>query len=265
MVDIYAALRECYTIATKHCGGRDLMGVFLRGSQNYGTEGPDSDIDCIAVVIPTLEDVAIDREKISKTVESPYGLITVQDVRIVFKNLIKQKPNMLEILFTPYAVTNTDYVKFYHEMKKQAEPLCKADLSMLMAACLGILQQYCKNIDKDNGSEIFQACGYNPKMLANAYRMARFIKEYCKNENYEDAMRLTDNQIKNFYQLKYGVLCKDYEQAKKLCAVWTDICKAHIGRFEQNYVTSEGVHKDLATLNNFYQICVDLLRHAWDK
>lgn len=265
MVDIYAALRECYTIATKHCGGRDLMGVFLRGSQNYGTQGPDSDIDCIAVVIPTLEDVAIDREKISKTVESPYGLITVQDVRIVFKNLIKQKPNMLEILFTPYAVTNSDYVKFYHEMRKQAEPLCRADISMLMAACLGILQQYCKGIDKDNGSEIFQAYGYNSKMLANAYRMTLFIKEYCKNESYENAMRPAGNQSNRFYQLKYGIACKDYEQAKELCDNWMTVSKACVEQFEQRYVTSEGVHKDLATLNNFYQICVDLLRYAWDK
>lgn len=261
-VDIYAALRECYTIASKHCGDGTLMGVFLRGSQNYGLEGPESDIDCIAIVIPTLDEVAMDKDKISKTVESPYGLITVQDIRIVFKNLIKQKPNMLEILFTRYAVVPTDYRKFYQMMCDKALDLCRADVQMLMAACLGILKQYCTSIGKDKGNELYEHLGYNPKMLANAFRVWSFIKEYCSFRDYRVAMLCCHPQ--SFFEFKYGVACNNLDEARDLCNHWYAESLERVSKYESEHLTKDGVYKDIVTLHNFYQICVSIMRYAWD-
>ena len=44
-----------------------IVGIFLQGSQNYGLELPTSDVDTKLIVVPTFEDIALNKKPVSTT------------------------------------------------------------------------------------------------------------------------------------------------------------------------------------------------------
>lgn len=49
--------------------GYNVVGVFLYGSQNYELDYEKSDVDTKAIVLPTLEDIVLNRQPVSTTVD----------------------------------------------------------------------------------------------------------------------------------------------------------------------------------------------------
>ena len=47
--------------------GFEVVGVFLRGSQNYNLDCDNSDIDTVAIVLPSIDDVILNKQPISTT------------------------------------------------------------------------------------------------------------------------------------------------------------------------------------------------------
>ena len=47
--------------------GYVVFGTYLQGSQNYNLDLPTSDIDTKTIVIPTFEDIALNRKAVSIT------------------------------------------------------------------------------------------------------------------------------------------------------------------------------------------------------
>lgn len=45
--------------------GFEVVGVFLRGSQNYNLDCDNSDIDTVAIVLPSIDDVILNKQPIS--------------------------------------------------------------------------------------------------------------------------------------------------------------------------------------------------------
>ena len=44
-----------------------IVGCFLQGSQNYGLQLPDSDVDTKLIVLPSFKDIALSSKPISTT------------------------------------------------------------------------------------------------------------------------------------------------------------------------------------------------------
>jgi predicted nucleotidyltransferase len=84
-----------------------VLGIFLYGSQNYGTANEESDVDCIILTIPTLENLLFS-SKFSKEYKNPNTdeHIVVKDLRAYYEELAKGSPNALEILFSKYYILN---------------------------------------------------------------------------------------------------------------------------------------------------------------
>ncbi len=92
--------------------GLNLIGVFLYGSQNYGLEFENSDVDTIAYVRPSPLYMT-KHDKFYKDEIQFYdgGKCVLRDVRTILRNLITQSDALAyETLFTPYNRVNDLYV-----------------------------------------------------------------------------------------------------------------------------------------------------------
>ena len=65
-MDILKVLQERYDFVNEQYG--NVMAVFLNGSQNYNLAYEDSDIDCKAIILPSLEDVILNKKAVSTTI-----------------------------------------------------------------------------------------------------------------------------------------------------------------------------------------------------
>ena len=81
--------------------GYEVLGVFMVGSQNYELDIENSDIDTKAIVIPKINDIVLNKQPESRLIVLENSEhIEVKDIREMFKCLLKQNINFLEILFS---------------------------------------------------------------------------------------------------------------------------------------------------------------------
>lgn len=88
--------------------GYQVLGLFLYGSQNYQMDTLASDVDAVAVVLPTAVEHTFDLP-MEKTVEMEYGSVRVKDVRQFARQLLKGNYSTLEWLLTPYRTLHGNY------------------------------------------------------------------------------------------------------------------------------------------------------------
>lgn len=106
--------------------GYNVVGVFLYGSQNYELDYEKSDVDTKAIVLPTLEDIVLNRQPVSTTVDMGDNcLCDVKDIRKMFECFKKQNINFIELLFTQYYKLNPIYETLYRPMLDNAESIAR--------------------------------------------------------------------------------------------------------------------------------------------
>ena len=89
-----------------------IVFIALQGSQNYGLDYEDSDIDTKCVVLPTLDDIIENHKPISTThVMENDEHCDIKDIRLMFDCYKKQNVNFVETLFTEYMWINPLYEK----------------------------------------------------------------------------------------------------------------------------------------------------------
>lgn len=170
----------------------ELFGLFIQGSQNYGldiyTDEYKSDIDTKAIVIPSLEDVVLNKKPISTThILYNNEHLDIKDIRLYFDNFKKQNINFIEILFACAKYINPEYKDLYDLLEKNREEIahynsnqalrCMAGMSMEKKKAL--CHPYPTLIDK------IEKYGYDGKQLHHIIRMYDFITAYAHNENFE--------------------------------------------------------------------------------
>mgnify|MGYP003297326578 CR=1 FL=1 len=64
---IMKRLQEHYDEALEHFPENRIVGIFLQGSQNYGLDYEGSDIDTKLIVVPSLEDIVLNKKPVSTT------------------------------------------------------------------------------------------------------------------------------------------------------------------------------------------------------
>lgn len=79
MQDVYKCLETDRAFVAKEFPDYDVLGVFVYGSQNYNLATEDSDVDTVAVLVPSLRKLMLD-EKVSKTFEFPDHHVVVKDL-----------------------------------------------------------------------------------------------------------------------------------------------------------------------------------------
>lgn len=64
-------IQEHYEYASKRFDKNNIIGIYLCGSQNYGTDTPVSDVDTKLLITPSLTDIYLNRAAESATYHIP--------------------------------------------------------------------------------------------------------------------------------------------------------------------------------------------------
>lgn len=193
--------------------GYNVVGVFLYGSQNYELDYDKSDVDTKATVLPTLNDIVLNRQPVSTTVDMGNNcLCDVKDIRKMFECFKKQNINFIELLFTQYYILNPVYKELYNPMLDNAETIARynnyASVNCMSGMALekynALTHPYPSIMDK------IEKWGCDPKQLHHILRLKDFIVRYCEGETYRTILipsnreELLDIKANYHYELEYS-------------------------------------------------------------
>lgn len=172
-----------------------VVGIFLYGSQNYGFDGEDSDIDSKVIIIPTFQDLCLNRNLTSiehKYMEQEY--IDVKDIRLYRENLMRQGINYVETLFTEYFLINPTYEEIFNQyFIKHRESIAHYDRNRTVQAASN---QVFRTLNRQH---------LTAKDLYNCARLYNFLQSYTAGATYDKCIRPTGIQQAYLWELKYGI------------------------------------------------------------
>lgn len=109
MTNVQERLAAHYKKACEHYSEENILGVFLYGLWNYGTNLPDSDVDTKCILIPDLYHLAIKPYEI-KHLDVDGEVCECMTIQHMVENWKKQNINFLEILYTGYYIVNPKFI-----------------------------------------------------------------------------------------------------------------------------------------------------------
>ena len=166
--------------------------IGLQGSQNYGLETENSDIDTKMLVLPTFSDFVKNNEPISTTKIMPNEEhCDVKDIRKYWELLRKQNINFVELIFTNYIIVHPEYEKFWKEIRDNREAIARYNPYRAVKSMKGMsLEKYNALTHRYPSKEaVIDKFGYDPKQLHHIVRLKYFIEDYTEGLPYEFCLR----------------------------------------------------------------------------
>lgn len=201
----------------------EMFALVLQGSQNYGldiyTEDYKSDIDTKVLVIPSLEDVVMNKKPVSTThVLSNNEHLDIKDIRLYFDNFKKQNINFIEILFSKFCIVNPQYKDLWEELVAGREDIAHYNTNQALRCMAGMSMEKKKALCHPYPSLIdkIEKYGYDGKQLHHIIRMADFIYCYTHGDTYEECLKYLPHKSMmmkaklNKYTLEEALRLADY-------------------------------------------------------
>ena len=227
----------------------------LQGSQNYGTEDRESDVDTKSLFIPTFESLVFNRKRLAKTLEVPPTVehAEVKDVREIFACFLKQNINFVEILFTEYVDVNLAFTDLYAQLHLKREDIAHYNPYLSLRTMCGMMYEKYHAFEHPYPSamEKLTKFGYDPKQLSHMLRVQDFLVRYLEGESYAKCLRPIDAEY--LRDVKRGLY--PYTEARALAdstKAWIDTFLAKMKEQVPNESNVE-VEAFLDTLT--YQLC----------
>ena len=121
---IQTQLQRHYNSALTLYKPEQIIGVFCQGSQNYGLDTINSDIDTKCIIVPAFKDICLAKQPISTThILDNNEHLDAKDIRLYCQCFRKQNLNFLEILFTPYYIINPLYREQWMRLVEHREEI----------------------------------------------------------------------------------------------------------------------------------------------
>lgn len=241
--------------------GYNVVGVFLYGSQNYELDYELSDVDSKAIVLPTLNDIVLNKQPISTTIDMGDGcLCDVKDIRKMFECFKKQNINFIELLFTQYYVLNNEYKELYQPMLDNNELIAHynnyASLNCMSGMALekynALTHPYPSIKDK------IDRYGYDNKQFHHVLRMKEFMERYIDGEKYSDI--LIPNKKEGLLAIKKSYI-HSLEDAKSMCKSTCDYMK----QLKDDYMLNNPVKINTRAIEIMDDVCYNTIRHSIRK
>lgn len=161
--DIFKTLSHYKDVLEEQC--YTVLYIGLYGSQNYNLDDEQSDIDCKAIILPTLHDI-IFRKTTSKVIECENGSIDVKDL-ITFYNVIKKGNfSYVEAIDTEYSIGD----KYLKDLFKQIRPNLKSLLGAMYEKRKALTHEY------PSKHEEFEKWGFDPKQYHHIIRLSHLLQ-----------------------------------------------------------------------------------------
>lgn len=230
---IMKRLQEHYDEALEYFPENRIVGIFLQGSQNYGLDYEGSDIDTKLIVVPSLEDIVLNKKPVSTThVRANDEHIDFKDVRLYMDTFKKQNLNFLEILFTPFKIINPMYANEWNRLVEAREEIARMNEFRAVKSMKGIALEKFHAMEHRYPSkiDIIDEYGYDGKQVSHLIRVDDYLERYIKGERYESCLRPTDSkkdEIMKFKLLKYFSLAEAQVRALEV--------KAHVEKIADEF------------------------------
>ena len=158
-----------------------IVAIVAQGSQNYGLEYSGSDTDTKCIVLPTLEDICLNKKATSYThVRENNEHIDFKDLRVITGDFKKQNINFLEVLFSKYIIINDDYAHLFQPLLDNAEAIACYDNYRFVKATAGMSMEKYKALTLDRPSQHDEIVeyGWATKQLHHIMRLNTFMKRW---------------------------------------------------------------------------------------
>lgn len=183
--------------------GYEVIYIGLYGSQNYNVDDEYSDIDCKAIILPTLHDI-IFRKVTSKTIECKNGSIDVKDLITFYEVIRKGNFSYIESIDTEYSIGD----KYIKELFKQIRPNLKSILGAMYEKRKALTHEYPSKIEE------FKKWGFDPKQYHHIKRLYDILyMNEVNNENYSYLIYNNPEEMINIKRNKYNYSKKFVEAA----------------------------------------------------
>jgi hypothetical protein len=260
---IMERLNEHYQEALTIFPKDKILGIFIQGSQNYDLDYIGSDVDTKCIVLPTLEDICLNKKAVSYThVRANNEHIDFKDLRNIAGDFKKQNINFLEVLFTRYKIVNHDYAELFQPMFDHAEEIASYDNYKFVRATAGMSMEkfHALTLDRPSQHEEVVKYGWACKQLHHTDRLNLFMKRWNAGESFANC--LIDPRGEDMSKIKqYGHNIYTLEQAKIVCKAYDDetdaIKEEYIATHE--HIVNESVGK---MIDN---VVVDVIRASLKK
>lgn len=243
----------------------DWFGIFLAGSQNYGMADDESDIDSKCWLMPSLEQLVLNKPAISKThIMANNEHVDCKDIREYFKILRKQNVNFMEVLFTDYFIINPKYFDLWTDLQIHREQIARSNIYRFLKCCNGMIQQKNAAFDHPYPSkkEILEKYGYDPKQLSHIIRIYLFMIDFVFFQNsYKDC--LCSNQSDYLLSVKRGLY--NYTDACKVKNEYLKLTEEFISQYSGKYQDNLDTAVDSLLDNILYEAvckCLDI-KDSW--
>lgn len=207
---------------------KHIVGIFLQGSQNYGLDYENSDIDTKCIVTPTFKEIALARNPKSTThIRANEEHIDMKDIRLYIQTFRKQNLNFLEILYTPYCLfPNICFYKQWERLVKVREEITHYDPVRSVKSMMGIASEKYFAMEHQYPSRMawIEKYGYDCKQLHHLLRVEEYLDRYLAGEPYGDC--LLTKQAEYLKEVKLGkydletareIANKSYEHIHTIC------------------------------------------------
>ena len=183
----------------KKYGKENVLGVFLYGSQNYNLATENSDVDTVAIIVPTFSDLCL-RSPISKELNINEEHCIVKDIREYMKMIRKQNINFTETLFTEYFWVNPKYKTIWDLFTSQKNNLVQIDPDRAIITAYHQAENTFKQILNLEDNDIVHDC----KRFVNTYRLIDFCYKFYNGKDFLSCIQQTDNNKERLLKIKAG-------------------------------------------------------------
>ena len=197
---------------------KNVIGIFLRGSQNYGLDDENSDVDTMLLITPTIDDICQGRKPVSTTVVMPNDEhIDVKDIRLMKTQILKQSPQFMECMMTPYALVHPLLGAEWLNFKSHNEYYFNYDKKKMIKAMRGYAHEKHHALTHEYPSRMhmIEKYGYDPKQLMHLARYKELVKSFVAGKPFPDILICDNPMIEEYLrELKSGKF--DLEAAQRI-------------------------------------------------
>lgn len=245
--------------------GYNLFALFLQGSQNYEldiySDEYKSDVDAKAIIIPSFDDIVLNRKPISTTlVLENNEHIELKDIRIMKDMWIKQNISYIELLYTKYIIYDDNkWGTMLYTLLNMRDKISNIDKNQFLKCIKGMSMEKLKALEHPYPTikDKIDKYGYDPKQLHHIIRLAEFVNKYLE-EGVDLANCYLSTERKFLIDVKLGKY--DLNFARKYSVefdkITKDICDKYIK--DDNKI-------NLETVNELNYWVSDVLRFSLKK
>lgn len=188
---------------------RNIIGLFVYGSQNYGLDNKDSDVDVKCVVENTKADFW-NHSGISKVYEHQFGEADVKDCQTYYEMLQKGNPAYFEILFdsADKMIVNPTYKKQWDSIVSKRYDYIRNNIGKILMATRGMMSEKEHNLSHPYPKQVkeLEEYGYIRKQFSHFMRLVDFTQKLiyiCEGKN-ENPFALTTKEMETLRNYKYN-------------------------------------------------------------